>query len=621
MDNTQFAARVPALEELARTRPRIYRLRVVLFALLGYGYLGLILLLLLALLVASLVALVVLKAFAFKLVIVLGGFVTLIVRALWVVIPEPRGLPLRRTDAPVLFERLEQWRRQVRAPRFHRVLVTDEFNAGVVQKPRLGLFGWQRNYLLLGLPLLKCLSTAQCEAVIAHEMGHLAGGHARFGTRLYRLRMMWTQLRDELDRHRSRGAFLFQRFFDWYVPRFNAYTFPLARANEYEADRLCAQLTSSRSAAEALTGVKVIGQYLGERFWPGILARADEEPQPTALPYSQLGHQLGTQIVDHDVQRWLGAAIGESSCADDTHPSLSQRLQALGESARFAPPEPGDSAAEWLLGAARTRIESYLDTRWQGHIVLDWRKRFDEVRAGREKLAVLCGKAQAGELGADEAFERVLLEESYGAGAEVALEQLSELHARLPDAAGICYALGLRLLQRGSHQGVALMEQAMQGDENAVIAALRALCDWYRLQGDANRANELHARLISEIDERDAAQAERRRVTTSDTFDAHGLDDAAIAVLRDQLAGIAELTHAYLARKRVLHRKHQPCLLLGFTTKRWWWQRHDAARAARVQSRILEQVTFSTPSFVFCVEGRNRKFARKLRSVEQSLLL
>jgi hypothetical protein len=36
----------------------------------------------------------------------------------------------------------------------HEVLVTPEFNASIAQVPRLGVFGWHRNYLRIGLPLM-----------------------------------------------------------------------------------------------------------------------------------------------------------------------------------------------------------------------------------------------------------------------------------------------------------------------------------------------------------------------------------------------------------------------------------------------------------------------------------
>ena len=43
-----------------------------------------------------------------------------------------------------------------------------------LQLPRLGIFGWYRNYLIIGMPLMKSLTCEQFKAVLAHEFGHLA---------------------------------------------------------------------------------------------------------------------------------------------------------------------------------------------------------------------------------------------------------------------------------------------------------------------------------------------------------------------------------------------------------------------------------------------------------------
>ena len=129
--------------------------------------------------------------------------------------------------------------------------------------------------------------------------------------------------------------------------------------------------------------------------------------------------------------RWIGAAIAETGSVADTHPSLSQRLQAIGEQPRFAPPAPG-AAAEQLLGAAHERVENYLNSRWQNHVTVDWRRRFDAVRDGRLKLAALAARGEADPLPIAEALERALLEEEFGAGADTALVQLRTLHERAP---------------------------------------------------------------------------------------------------------------------------------------------------------------------------------------------
>ena len=101
--------------------------------------------------------------------------------------------------------------------RFDHVLLTEEFNAAVVQIPRLGILGWNRNYLIIGLPLMKALTRKQLAAVLAHELGHLAGGHARLGNWIYRLRLGWMRLARRLEDSESVGKLVFRPFFARYA--------------------------------------------------------------------------------------------------------------------------------------------------------------------------------------------------------------------------------------------------------------------------------------------------------------------------------------------------------------------------------------------------------------------
>jgi len=44
-----------------------------------------------------------------------------------------------------LFDAMDRMRERMKGPRFHHVLITDDVNAAVVQRPAFGLFGWPRN--------------------------------------------------------------------------------------------------------------------------------------------------------------------------------------------------------------------------------------------------------------------------------------------------------------------------------------------------------------------------------------------------------------------------------------------------------------------------------------------
>ena len=63
----------------------------------------------------------------------------------------------------------------------------------------------------------------------------------RFGAFIYRLRLTWGTIQDLTGQWQGWASKPFRSLVGWYAPYFNAYTFVLARANEYEADATSAR--------------------------------------------------------------------------------------------------------------------------------------------------------------------------------------------------------------------------------------------------------------------------------------------------------------------------------------------------------------------------------------------
>lgn len=612
MTSEQLNHLVARLETQARHSPILYRLRLLLLALLGYGYLALILGGLLLLLLVCLLSVVFLKALALKVALPVAAFVWLVLKAMWVRIEPPVGRRLKRSEAPALFAMIDELRRRLRAPRFHRILVTDDFNAAVVQVPRLGVLGWHRNYLLLGLPLMQSLSPEQFKAVLAHEFGHLAGGHGRLSNWFYRLRMSWQRLMAALEEQRRFGTFLFRRFFNWYAPYFATCSFPLARANEYAADAASARLTSPQALAEALTAVNVLGSYLSEQYWPGIYRAADDVPQPAFAPYAGLGERLAGGLSEAQVQEWLARALARRTSADDTHPSLSDRLQALEQEPRLRLPA-SEARADRLLGDALAPVTAEFDHRWQQSVQASWQERHEQVRNGRVRLAELEAAVQAGtELSLQDAYERAQLTEQFGDGPEVALALFRAVQAQALDHPVACFALGTRLLARDDASGVALVEAAMAGDDDLLLRGYEALRDFRWRQGRQEEAEALHAKLVARAQQLQAADAERGEILLRDKFDRHGLSEEVLEDLRRQLRAIGGVRKAYLVRKRVHHFPERPLYVLGFVATPWWGL-HRRRRVQAIQERIAQEVSFPGETLVLYVDGDHYRFGRKFR--------
>ncbi len=620
MINEQFEALVSRLENEARSQPGRYQFKVLLLALLGNAYLGAILLLIVALWIVLLASILVLKALAVKMVIVVGAFLWLILKAVWIKVAPPQGMEIEAGQAPELFAMINELRRALSAPRFHHVLITDDFNAGVVQSPRLGIFGWPRNYLLIGLPLLKSLTVEQFKAVLAHEFGHLAKGHGRVSNWIYRQRLRWSRLMGVLEANESQGRFLFKPFLNWFAPYFNAFSFPLARANEYEADATAVRLTSPGAAAAALTGVNVIGSYLTERYWPQIHKQADEQPQPGFAPYSSMAHRFAAELDDASTTGWLDQVMARQTTLADTHPALNERLKAIGETPRLAPPAPGE-AADRLLGDALDAITESFDRRWQDNILPAWQQRHREIQEARRHLAELNARHESGaELTLQDAYDRARLTESVGDNADDALGQFRALHERAPDDAVICLSLGARLLAREDDTGRAMVERAPQLDENTTLRACEVLRDYHWRNGRKEEAHAWNERLIERAELQQAAQKERNQVLLADKFERHDLPEDALAELRAQLRAIPGLRKAYFVKKRVKHLAHRPCYVLGFSVN-GPFRFHSKKRAGEVLQRIQEAVQFPGETLIINVEGGNYRFGRKFRWMRGARIL
>ena len=609
MTEAEFEKRVARLEVTARQYPARYRFTVLALALFGYGYLIGLLLLLLALMIGALASIAVLKAFAIKLALPIAAFAWMVLKALWVRIAPPQGYRLKRQDAPELFALIDDLRQRLRAPKFHRVLIVDEFNAAVSQVPRLGLFGWQQNYLLIGLPLMKTLTREQLTAVLAHEFGHLAGGHGRIGNWLYRLRMSWARLQQSLQQEQPWGGFMLRPFIDRYVPFFNAYSFPLARANEFEADAASVRLTSAEAQAQTLTAVHVMSSWLGERYWPSIHAMADREPKPAYAPLANLRIDAADLAVD-DLQAWIERAMERRTSSTDTHPSLTDRLAAIGQPPTLALPPPGE-AADQLLGRSRDAVVAALDAQWRERIEHAWEQRYEHSQRSRERLAEL-DAIEASTRSFDEAFEHATLIEDFGAGPDAALVEFRELQARSPDSALAAFALGQRLLARDDAEGVTLLEHALTIESSSEAIIAEQLRNYWWRQGDEERAHAWHARLVQAHDFEQKMRAERDSLTLKDKLLLHELDDEQLDALREALHQIPGLRKAYLVRKQLQHRPEQPLFILGFCVTPWW-KLHRNKRAMQAQQQILDQVRMPGETLVVNLEGQNYRFHRKLR--------
>lgn len=487
MESCEFERMVARLEVKSQHSPGAYLANVALLALVGFGLLTLIVGTAGAAIIALIgipIALWMGGVNSFWLLVGAGKLLLLLAIPLWLLIkstlsalltrfPRPQGIELLRIQAPELFTVLDNMRHKMRGPRFHHVLISHELNAAVTQRPMFGLFGPPRNYLIVGLPLLESLSPDEAQAVVAHEYGHLAGSHSHFGAFIYRLRLTWTTV--YLVSHQWTGyvSKALRRLVGLYVPYFNAYSFVLARANEYQADAAAAQLVSAGIVANALMRVEVCGTHFNNFLQSTYKTAKDSElpPEDVFTRWAQLVHSAPVA----DVNRWLRRALALPGGVGDTHPPLRARLLALlgGDAdslpAQAPPSVASPSAAQIWLGDSVQTVRESIQARWRDQVATPWKQEFEEANEQRQKFDKLCALPNPTE---NEHGERLRLQLEYAPHTLLADDMAAFIAAYPANVLGP-YLLGSWQLEQNDDNGLEYLDRAMTLD----AAVTKLVCE------------------------------------------------------------------------------------------------------------------------------------------------
>ncbi len=625
MDETKFEALSSRLEREAAENPRWYRLKVIGLAMLGYLFIAGVLVGIVGVIAALVAAVVSVHGSAYVVVKLLGVLIPLgwiILRSLWVSLPPPEGLQIDLAETPALRAVIDNLKHTLRTPDIDVVLLTMEFNAGVVQIPRFGIFGWPRNYLVLGWPILLALSPEGVTSVLAHEFGHLSGAHGRFAAWVYRVRQTWFGLMTALDANDQWGTGLFRWFFNWYAPSFGAYTFVLARKHEFAADRMAARATGARTTAETLLATVVLEAHLDAGFWPKLkdLSLALETPPDDV--FVRMRQALAEEIPEENVEKWSSKARCFRTGGADTHPALSDRLAVLGSAdARYRLSRAPCAADAFFPGEVGARIERTLSAKWRENVADAWAQAHQDGVGAANRLAELESLAQTGEDSIETAVER-LRHVSDLHGVEATEPLLEELLRWAPDNPQVCYGLGRLMLHRGDRAGVEYIDKAMNSDPDAVLNGCGLIVEFFYERGLRDEAEPYLLRQKSRMQVLMKDQEERETLPFSDAYLPNGLPRDVVAGIAETLKKYEYLCEAYLVRRKLTYCPEPPLFVLGLrlTTSFFRMWNGPAEEGSRLSQQIASEVPLPGQFLIVHLHEQNEPLHEMLKKVEQSLI-
>lgn len=300
-------------------------------------------------------------------------------------LPAPSGIRVPRHLTPDLDRALTRIAHRLGACRVE-VWITPDMNATLLQRPAWGSLGPIRSHLLLGLPLVHCVSAAQLEAILAHELAHLARQRSgRDAVDAY-LRALWVRVLDQ-------GCLpaVLERAFGCYCRDL----LRLSRLEEFEADALAASVVGPARMGAALIEVGLKARFLDVDYWPTVQACNRRWPWRAQHPYREMGRQVETALLRNGVSP-------EQLCAEEQglsglHPGLRQRLRML-----HAPLDVGPSAGP---SAARHYFSALLpDVAWVFDLI--WRASAREARVRNRRASVRMRRVETKDIPGQEGYRR-----------------------------------------------------------------------------------------------------------------------------------------------------------------------------------------------------------------------
>ncbi len=613
----QHQAEVEALIAEAEADPKAYRRKIIRWIALGYGVVGFTFVVAVAIL--ALVGGAVFWMFAsgrfhvggIKILLYLGLpgllLVWAILRALLARYPAPQGRYLSPVEAPKLFSTIEALRSEAGVKPLKAVVITDDINAAVMERPRLGMLPWFSRYLILGLPLMQGLSAEELRSVIGHEFGHLSAAHGQLGSFVYRVRRVWLRLYEDALRGDLAGGRILGRFIAWYVPRFDNISFAIARSKEYEADATAAALTSKEAAGSALTRMELLLEE--QTLFYEDLRKANQGG--AALPvdlHEQLGARLAQAAQHEKASDWYALSLTRATGTDDTHPALCDRLRGLGvEPSQPAP--MSQTAAQELLGPMEQQLNHEFSAVWQQGAREAWSHIQEAAARSAEELAMLDGKP---ELSSDERLQQAGLCLHLGQS-ERCQAICDALLLEEPNNASALYLWGEGALEQQDPSGVSRLERAMKLDPFLVESAAPTLYQWHAARGEWDRAE----RVRHELEDHQSliAKAQHERSFFEKDDEALPPNNPTLAEhLRDAIALQPRLKEAFFFQKKLEFFPDKPFWICAVVIKKKFTD-HEGSDFFEIMQALADSVDSPDPLLVVCANDWPKRRRKDLRSL------
>lgn len=274
------------------------------------------------------------------------------------------GFTMPESKIPKIYTLVKKLQSHYKRPDIHKIIITANYEMDIVKTPRWMLPVWSSNTLIIGLPLLICMSPKQFERMMARKIGQFSKQTNPLTNWLYQLTGIWKQYSYIYGKQKYIESKLLKVFYATYAATYERVSVFAARLDELNADRYAMDLYVHDDVREMISADAMSRWYLQKRFWPAINKIAQDKSKLPLTPYRKLTSLVKSNFTDEKIRVLKKHAYRELPEFDDRVPSLKTRLENIGHETPYMKENKKESAAEVYLGASLNGALNLMDKLW-----------------------------------------------------------------------------------------------------------------------------------------------------------------------------------------------------------------------------------------------------------------
>jgi len=274
------------------------------------------------------------------------------------------GFTMPESKIPKVYEVVERLQTHFKRPVIHKIIISANYELDIIKTPFWMLPVWSTNTLVIGLPLLICLTPNQFEQMVARRIGQFSKQHNMITNWLYQLNGIWQQYSYIYGKQKNIESWFLKLFYLSYAVLYKKFSVLAARKDELSADKYAMEMYFHEEICEMITTDTLCRWYLKNRFWPAIEKAYSDKDKETHKPYRKLTTVIRGNlnvVTKSMLNNLMNDEVVEPA---NRNPALHQRLVEIGHVEPIMKKYTGESAADFYLGTSLNGALNLMDKLW-----------------------------------------------------------------------------------------------------------------------------------------------------------------------------------------------------------------------------------------------------------------